>query len=314
MLFILCSCDTEKTDKSALTASDTKESARLTIAVYPSQGCLPLYYAEAKGDSTNFMKFMHLDTMEDCDTALFHHSAQVAFTDLARLICMRKDGFRTTAVAQIPVRWTLFTAKGKRISKVTQLKERLVALARHSETDYLSDFMLQDTELEQLDVFRTQFNNHKLRMDMLTQGLVEGAFLDEPFATVAQERGAMPIWQSDTLQPGWTVLAVSTTLLSDTLMVGQVRQLIHRYQEAVNELRTKPDTLLLHQILKHHYKLPYADVDTLQELVSRTSSCLHFLQPVKENAFQTAKSWLTERKWITKSLKTDSLYISRFFE
>ena len=313
LLVTLLSCSTEQSGKVASSASNAKDSSRLNIAVYPSQGCLPLYYAEAKGNYPHIMSFVHLNTMEDCDTALIHHSAHVAFTDLARLLCMRKDGFRATAVAQIPTRWTLFTAKGKRISTVKQLKERLVALARHSETDYLSDRMLQGTELEQLDVFRTQFNDHRLRMDMLTQGLVEGAFLDEPFATVARERGTTPIWESDTLQPGWAVLAVSTTLLSDSLQKAQVRQLIALYQQAAEELRTHPDTLLLNQILKRHYKLPHAEVDTLPGLLRRTALRQLPLQSVSEEAVQAAKAWLTNRKWITKSLKTDSLFTPQFF-
>ena len=313
VLVALFSCGMQGSHKAALSTPDAEDSARLTIAVYPSQGCLPLYYAEAKGKCPHVMSIMHLNTMEDCDTALIYHSAQVAFTDLARLLCMRKDGFRATAVAQIPTHWRLFTARGKRITTVKQLKERLVALARHSEADYLSDKMLKGTELEQLDVFRTQFNDHHIRLDMLVQGLVEGAFLDEPFATVAREKGASSIWESDTLQPGWAVLAVRTSLLSDSLQTGHVKQLIALYQQAAEELRTHPDTLLLNQILKRHYKLPHAEVDTIPELFARTSLCQRLLRTVSEEAVQAASAWLTDRKWITKSLKTDSLFTSQFF-
>ena len=315
LLLFLClmSCTSRKNTEAESSTQAPKDSTTLCVAVYPSQFCLPLYYAEAKGVCPDDIIIKHLNTMEDCDTALIHHRVQVTSTDLARLMCMRKDGFKATAVAQVPVQWKLLTASGKRITTVKQLKERLVAMARHSETDYLSDVMLKGTGLEQLDVFRTQFNDHRLRMDMLSQKLVEGALLDEPFATLAAQRGARQIWESDSLQSGWAVLAVATTLLSDSLRVKQVEKLISIYRLAVEELRTQPDTLLVGEILKKDFKLPQIEVDTLPNLYVQLKRCQP-LKPVDEASVNKVKSWLIERKWIKKSLRTDSLFTLQFFD
>lgn len=291
-----------------------RDSMTLFVAIYPCQNCLPLYYAEAKGTCPKEIQFVHLNTMEDCDTALTHYRAQVVSTDLARVLYMRKDGYKSTVLAQMPVQWKLLTAKEKRITTIKQLKERVVALARHCETDYHSDRILQKYGMEQLELFRTQFNNHRLRMDMLRNALVEAAFLNEPFATVAIKYGARIIWESDTTQQGWNVLAASTTLLTDKYRCRMAKELINIYQETVKELQIQPDTLLLRTILKKDYMLPHEEVDTIPSLLDNLIRSQGLLQPLKEETVTEAKAWLMERNRISNTLGTDSLFTLKMFE
>lgn len=290
-----------------------QDSAALHVAVYPCQSCLPFYYAEAKGLFKSLdtdIRLIHLSTMEDCDTALTFHRAEVSATDLARLLCMRKDGYRCTAIATMNNPLSMITAKGKRITSVKQLKERLVAMDRHSFTDYLSDKMLEGTGLEKLDIFRTQFNIHKLRCDMLNNALVDAAFLDEPFAQYALEMGGKQIWKNDSTQQTWNVLAIPTTLVNDPTRTAQMEALFKAYDQAVEAINKQEDSAIIDSLLKYTFELPHAAVDTIPALKEFHVSPL---SPIKEETTSMAKEWLVGRGWIKQSLNTDSLYINKLF-
>lgn len=312
-IFCLISCGKKEevvVDKSKEKAND---SLALHVAIFPCENCLPLYYADAKGMNkadAEGISLMYLSTMEDCDTALINHSSEVSASDIARLICMRKDGFNATAIAQMPVTLQLLSAKGKRITEVKQLKERLVAIDRHSESDYYSDEMLKKIGMDRLDIFRTQFNNHRLRCSMLMNALVEAAFLDEPYATLAREKGAKEIWKSENASEAWPVLATSTQMLQDERRMAQMQALVAMYQKAVKELQENPDTIVLRNILKTHYELPSEDVDTIPQLLPRHYS---ELTPMKEEILNKAKQWLVERKWI-ESVNTENILTDKAFK
>lgn len=313
IVLAIMACGGQEQDIAQKDNSKQKDSLALHVAVYPSEGCLPLYYAEQTGmfDSLKAdISLIHLQTMEDCDTALMRHHVEVSASDLARLFCMRKDKFRATAIAQLHNSLGLYSAKGMRINEVKQLKERLVALERHSESDYYSDKLVELAKMERLAIFRTQFNNHKLREEMLTNKLVDGAFLDEPYATLALERGAKQIWMRDAASQPWTVLAMPTALLQDKHRTEQARTLMRIYDIAAKEMQdSTKNQVALAEVLKKRYAIPYADVDTL-EAVKKIAVTSHPLSLVPNEMADVVKSWLVGRGWISQSLLADSLVIN----
>lgn len=287
------------------------DSMALQVAVYPSEGCLPLYYAEQTGmfDSLKAnIHLHHLPTMEDCDTALMRHHVQVSASDYARVICMRKDKFRATAIAQLPANLALYTAKGSRLNDVKQLKERIVALERHSESDYQSDKLVEQAKLERLAIFRTQFNNYKLREEMLTNRLIDAAFLDQPYATLAAERGAKLIWQRNGNEQGWTVLAMPTAIVKDAKRKEQVKMLLKIYDMAAKAMNdSTANQKPIEDILKTHYAIANADVDTLPSI--RKAVCPSPVKGPKLETADVARQWLTTRGWIKPSIIIDSLVV-----
>lgn len=294
ILLLSCSKKQEaKVDEDKLRAQD---SLALHAAIFPCQSCLPLYYAEATGmlKSTNEdIRLLHLSTMEDCDTALIYHRAEVSVSDLARLLCMKKSGFEAIALNEMQSPLQLVTAKGKRITATKQLKERLVAMDRHSYTDYLTDKMIEGTGIDRLDLFRTQFNNMPLRCEMLNNILVDGALLDEPYATFAVLMGGKNIWQSPDEQ-GWMVLATTPKVQKDKRIMKQVNALQKVYDQAVDAM-VQADTKILDSILTNVYKLPVQAVDTLPQLKAIK---FNKLQPIKPETQETASNWLKQRGWI----------------
>lgn len=308
ILLSLASCQKAALQTDGADSTQVKrDTLALYVAICPTEACLPLYYAEATGilDSLDAnITLLSLGTMEDCDTALTHGVAEVAVSDLARLVCMSKDGVRATAMAQVPSSLTLYTAKGKRLNDVKQLKERLIAIERHSETDYWSDKLLEGTGLEQLDLFRTQFNSHKVRCDMLAGGLVEAAFLDWPYSVLAQAQGAKSIWVKKAEVPSWTVLAMLKQTLDKERVVRQAKQLCEAYDIAAKRLSMGLDSLRTDSILKAVYELPPLAVDTIPAFRQPQAGTL---KKVTAQDVQAAKDWLVRRQWVSNSVPTEHI-------
>jgi len=285
-----------------------KDSMALHVAIYPSEVCLPFYYAERTGiyDSLDVdVKMLHLGTMEDCDTALIRHRAEVSASDIARLICMRKDGFKATAITGLNGSLVLLSPASKRIKELKQLKERLVAIERHSETDYHSDQIAKSGGLNRLDVFRTQFNNHKLREEMLTNMLVEAAYLDEPFASFAIAEGAQIMWSRNKDEQSWTVLACADSVQNDQRIKEQIDKLIDGYLIAVDKLNSsKKDKAQLDSILWQDFCFTRLAVDTLSLM---DSVKLQKAAPIKQETVDKAKQWLIEREWISSKLNVEGI-------
>ncbi|MBQ0050365.1 MAG: hypothetical protein KBT12_09075 [Bacteroidales bacterium] len=313
-ILMLASCNKQEAMLSDPKEEARRDSAALHVAVYPSEACLPLYFADATGifDSLGVdIRLLCLPSMEDCDTVLLHHRAEVASTDYGRIVDLRRLNCRATAIATQPTSLSLITAKGKRITQVKQLRDRLVCIDRHSESDRRCDQQVAAAGIDQLDVFRTQFNRHRLRHDMLLGGLVDAAFLDRPYSTHAQTMGNNCIWQRTDAQQSWTVLAAPLTLFSDSSRMKQVRRLIAGCQIAIEQINKGEKRHQLMSTIKKHYELPHAAVDTIAEL---TPAHLFPLTPPVATQAEEARQWLVDRKWITSSLNTDSLTTPLFFE
>ena len=289
------------------------DSMTLHVAVHPCQETLPIYYAVETGltDSLGVsVELLPLTTMEDCDTALINGRAEVAASDIARAICMRKDGVKATIIAQMEGDLRLFSAKGKRITAIKQLKERLVAMERHSESDYWSDEILKGTTLDRLDIFRVQFNDQKLREKMLQDGLIEAAFLNEPYASLAEEGGAKELWRRDAKLKSWMTLLIPQRLQSDTARHTQISRFLRACVLATKAINEKGREDIVKDILKKDFHLSYAQVDTLESLMPKD---MKPYKAVLEDDVNGVKQWLVGREWIKQSLNTDSIFTNKFF-
>lgn len=311
------SCTDKKNEPSReekLAEAARLDSMALHVAIYPSEVCMPFYYAEATGiyDSMDVdIRFLHLNAMEDCDTALMSNVVEIAATDIARLMEIQKNGQTFAAIATMNGHLRLMAAKGKAIKDIKQLKERLLAIERHSETDYLSDELTASRELEQLDVFRTQFNQHSIRFDMLNNTLIDAAFLDEPWATIAEYNGAVGMWKKDENEPSWNVLAANNVAQTDTSRVEQVKKLIQGYNLAVQalnkgELKEKYDSILVHT-----YKIQHEDIDSIEGLKLTTKS-YRPLTASSDSIVNIAKQWLVRRQWIKPNQPAEQIITDKF--
>lgn len=242
---------------------DSAGRAGLRVALLPTLDCLPFYYAGETGIYDSLGLSVDLRTFEaqaDCDTALLGTWADVAASDLVTLRLQRRRGHPVSAVAATDGRWSLVVSRLLRVRRLSQAKERMVAVARQSYADYLTAEALQSEDMGYDDVFRPQINSLRIRLDMLYNDQVDLSVLPEPQASAARALGHRVIY---TGRFPMGCIAAKDSVLADTVRAARVALLLRGYDEAVARLNNggkRAALSLLHRV----YKLSPAAVDSLR--------------------------------------------------
>ena len=260
----------------------------LCIAVMPAMNCLPVYYAERSGlaDSLGLeMQLLRYQAQMDIDTAIINGYADIAFTDLIRSAKLNKRGVTLTPFASCDEALSLISLKTKRVKQVNQMKEQMIAVSRHSATDYWTDRLLDSTRTSYDDIYRPQVNDVKLRADMLRLGLIDAAMMGEPYATWMTMLGHKRLFQSKGKQPQLYAWANhSATKL-------QQKAFLEVLNEATERLSQPSEATLLRDILKQEYLLPPELVDSIE------------LQPIKRPSAIRSSDTEEAEKWLNKRTK-----------
>lgn len=254
------SCSERQGAKPSDADSTVIDTTVLRVAVMPTLSCLPVYYAEQTGlaDSLGLeMEVLHFQAQMDIDTAIIYGHADVAFTDLIRVERLSKE-VTLTPFASCDEPLSLISLKTKRVKRVDQMKEQMIAISRLSATDYWCDRVLDSTRTNHDDIYRPQINDVQLRAEMLRQGLIDAAMMSEPYATWMTMLGHKRLFQSKGKQPRLYAWAACSSATQQQKKV--FRKLLN---EAVERMGKEVEATLFRDILKQEYRLPPALVDTL---------------------------------------------------
>lgn len=178
------------------------DSTALTLAVLPTMECLPFYVAQETGIYDSLGLSVNLVTYEaamDADTAFTDSVADGCVSDLVKACLWRSHGDSISIVMTADTRLNLITTKQARIRNAKGLKEKIVAITRHSALDYTADQILKSVKLESEELNKPQINNIALRMSMTDQNQYDGALLPEPYASMSVARGATRVISSHQL-------------------------------------------------------------------------------------------------------------------
>lgn len=178
--FLSCGKKTEVVEEVDTTA--------LTIAVLPTYDCIPFYYAEQQGlfDSLDVnIRLLTYTSSMDADTAFVNGDALGAVTDVVKASLWSSKGDSLKIVMALDPVISLVTAKQARIFQMKSLKERIVAITRHSILDFTCDKMLESAKFKSEDLNKPQINDISLRTNMTDQNQYDGALLPEPYTTEA---------------------------------------------------------------------------------------------------------------------------------
>lgn len=190
---VLGSCQHSGSNTKTLSNGAKLDSFDLRVALVPTIDCVPFLYAYDQGfyrKKNLNVKFYVLNSLLDCETALVHENADVASGDLVKAVKMQQNEKRRIVVVMATEsRWALLASREVRMKKFSQLKDRTVAVARFTVTDFLSDFYARKGNLQPNEVYRPQINDVHLRAQMLNEKQVETAILPEPQATTARVNG-----------------------------------------------------------------------------------------------------------------------------
>ena len=219
-----------------------KDSVALHLALMPTVDCLPFYYAKEQGifDSLNVpVEIKSYMAQMDCDTAFCRKHADVAYTDLIRAALLQSKDTALYIFMQTDGSHELITAFSKRIKSPKQLKEKMVGIARHSVTDFLSTEIVQKAQITPEELYKPQINDISLRAAMVQNATIDAAFLPDPYATQARLQKNRSIYSTRKEGIHLMGMMVSRQALNDPQKAKWLSALVKGYNMAVQELKKK---------------------------------------------------------------------------
>lgn len=165
-----------------------QDSAAFKIATTPTMDCLPLFI----GVEDSLFQKRGVDvrlcartSRLDGDTLIAGDYVAGVVSDLVRTERLKKQGVTLRYVAATNSYWQFVSNRLSRVKKLSQMSDKMVAMTRHSATDYLSDLAINGVKTKS-DVYRVQINDVNLRVKMLLNNEMDAAMLTEPQATMAR--------------------------------------------------------------------------------------------------------------------------------
>ena len=211
-------------------APATKEDPTLKIAVLPILDALPMYVADAQGyfkDAGINVEFLPVASAAERDQVMQAGQADGMINDLISTVLYNKDTqkiaivrFARTASADQP-QYSIVAAKDSGITKPEDLKGVDIGISEGTVIAYTTDRLLQNAGLTKDDIKTTNVPKIPDRLQLIAEGKMKAANMPEPFATLAEQGGAVRVLDDRSLP------AVGTSEISFL----------------VNTLKNKPETV-----------------------------------------------------------------------
>ena len=258
---------------------DSIDRASLKVGVMPTLDCLPVYLAY---EDSIFLKqgvTVHLyryNAQMDCDTAIARKRVEGTVTDLVRAARLQKQGTQLFYPVSTNLYWQLITNRKARISELKQLSDKMIAITRHSATDYLSTLVI-DSVKTKYDVYRVQINDLNIRLRMLLNNEMDAMLLPEPYATRARMAQNVVLMDSRNKNINLGAIAFRTKLKSDGRRKDQINRFLTAYDIAVDSIN-KYGVQKYATLLKKYYNL---DAHTIKSLPQLKYS--HAMEPLQRD-------------------------------
>ena len=165
----------ERISREQREAERKADSAALKIAVLPTMDCLPIVVAKELRlfDTLNVdVRLRKYNALSECRKAL-------------------KDGIVEGADTNMTFR--LLTAKKARLSRISQLSDKMIAADRDGISKKMAEAAIDSMLRKKQHIFIVQVEDLNVRYDMLQNGNIDAAMLPEPYATRAIKIGAREI-------------------------------------------------------------------------------------------------------------------------
>ena len=166
------------------------------------------------------------------------------------------------AFKNAPEYWIL-TPKDSAIKTAADLKGKEIAISQNSVIEYVTQRLLESEGLTAADIKTTNVPSIPTRLQLLTQNQVAAATLPDPLASLAILQGAR-IVVDDSKYTQFSMSVISFRIEVIAQRAADVKKFLVAYDQAINDIRTKPDSfrnVLIEQgrvpdQLKDVYKFP----------------------------------------------------------
>lgn len=295
-----------------------KEQAPLKIklGMLPIADNLPFWVAEEKGyfkEAGLDVELVPFPSALERDSAFAAKQIDGAVGDLLAVAAMQNSGTKVKAVAVAQGitpgenRFGILSAPNSGIKKVVQLKNVPIAMSLNTINEFITDGLLLSAGFNQDEIKKTAIPKLPVRLDALLNGTVKAAVLPDPFATLAEQRGANLVLDNtkNTVSP--TVLMVRQEALDKNL--AGIKKLMQAYTKAVSDIQSKPEQF--DNILVEKARVPKQLLDNKENKLK-----FHFSQPVLPAAQDVEKvvKWMVDHKLLKSNLSYQDLVDARVLE
>lgn len=268
-----------------------EDSAALKVAVMPTLDCLPVFVAKDRQffDTAVDIRLKQFTAQMDCDTALMRHRVEGSVTDLVRAERMMKSGVDLKYWTSTNAYWLLISNRQQRINDLKHLDDKMVAMARYSITDLLSDMAVDSAKLKHERVFRIQVNDVNVRLKMLENNEMDALFMTEPYATqalLAKHKVLMDTRKSD-MQMGAFVFRVKG--MDDKNRQRQMKAFLKGYNEACDSIN-QYGVRNYQDVIRKYYVVSEQTLKNLPDTLR-----FQHATPPSQKDIETAQQWLSKK-------------------
>lgn len=225
----------------ALAGCSTKPAGptEVRIGTLPTEDTLPLFVADQKGyfKKRNLdVKIVTFPSAQERDAALQAGKIDGFMGDLLAAAIL-ENGKVDVSVVSILMgatpkegRFAILVPGNSPIKGVAQLKNVPIGISKDTIVEYVTDELLKEYGLKESEIKKIDIKKIPIRQELLVQGQLQAATLPDPFASVAEKRGARVI-VDDTRGANLS----QTILLFRKDFVEKNRAAITAFLEAQNE-------------------------------------------------------------------------------
>ena len=288
--------ETKRLKQEKRTRELREDSAALKVAVMPTLDCLPLFVAEEREmfDTIVDIRLKYFTAQMDCDTALQRGRVEMAVSDLVRAERMKGEKLKLHYLTSTNAYWLLIGNRNQRITNLSHLDDRMLAMTRYSVTDLLGDLAVDSAKLKTERVFRIQVNDVNVRLDMLENNEMDALLMTQPQVTQALLLKHHVLLDTRQLDMQMGVIVEDSVVMSHPNRQRQREVLIKGYNMACDSLNHFG---LKHysDIIRKYYKLSEQALRQLPDTLA-----YEHVQAPREQDVAKAKQWLSKGEKVKK--------------
>lgn len=271
-----------------------EDSAALKVAVLPTLDCLPLYVAEEREmfDTVVDIRLKCYTAQMDCDTALLRGRVEMAVSDLVRaerMKWLKGEKVKPSYLTSTNAYWLLIGNRNQRITNLSHLDDRMLAMTRYSVTDLLGDLAVDSAKLKTERVFRIQVNDVNVRLDMLQNNEMDALLMTQPQVTQALLLKHHVLLDTRQLDMQMGVIVEDSVVMSHPNRQHQREVLVKGYNMACDSLNHY-GVKHYSDIIRKYYKLSEQALRQLPDTLT-----YEHVQMPREQDVAKAKQWLSKK-------------------
>jgi NitT/TauT family transport system substrate-binding protein len=183
-------------------APAAQEDPTLKMAMLPILDALPMYVADAQGyfkDAGIKVEFVPVASAAERDQIMQAGQADGMINDLISTVFYNKDGQKIDVVrfaryaSPAAAQYSILAAKDSGITKPEDLKGVEIGISQGTVIEYTTQRLLENAGLQAADIKTTNVPKIPDRLQLLAEGQLKAANMPEPFASLAEQSGAVRV-------------------------------------------------------------------------------------------------------------------------